>query len=316
MTTAARAGAASPALAWAVLGGVGLSWGATGLLGKLATATGHGSFALTFWQTAIGVVLFTAGARLAGLGLPLSRRHLVFYAVCGVIGTALPHTLGYISIRHLPVGVQSLLLSTVPMGTFLLSVLIREERFQARRAAGLGLGLVAVLMIALPEQSLPEPGQAVWLVLPVIIALSYATENVYIARQKPADLHPLQVMWGLTIAAAAMLFPAALAEGGIGLGLDTAGFAALGRAEAALLASSVLHVLSYFGLVWLIGHAGPVFASQVGYVVTASGVAWGMLVLGERHSVMVWAALALIFAGLALVRPRRDDPAPGAAEMR
>jgi len=314
MTDALRPADTRASLAWAVLAAVGLGWGATGLLGKLATETGHGSLALAFWQTAIGVVLFTAGLRLAGLALPLSRRHLVFYAVCGLIGTALPHTLGYVSIRHLPVGVQTLLLSTVPMGTFLLSVLVGEERFRARRAAGLALGLLAVLMIALPEAGLPEPGQAAWLVLPVLIALSYASENVYISQAKPADLQPLQVMCGLTWAAAAMLLPAAIAEGGLALGLAGDGAGALGRPEAALAASSVLHVLSYFGLVWLIGHAGPVFASQVGYVVTASGVAWGMIVLGERHSLWVWGALLLIFAGLALVRPRRHERAEAEPE--
>jgi drug/metabolite transporter (DMT)-like permease len=62
---------------------------------------------------------------------------------------------------------------------------------------------------------------------------------------------------------------------------------------------------AYFGFIWLIGQAGPVFASQVGYVVTGSGVVLGMIVYGERHSPWIWAALALMFAGLALVKPRR-----------
>ena len=47
------------------------------------------------------------------------------------------------------------------------------------------------------------------------------------------------------------------------------------------------------------------FASQIAYVVTGSGVALGMLIYDERHSPWVWAALALMFAGLALVRPKR-----------
>ena len=47
------------------------------------------------------------------------------------------------------------------------------------------------------------------------------------------------------------------------------------------------------------------FASQVAYVVTGSGVALGMLIYDERHSPWVWAALALMFAALALIRPKR-----------
>jgi len=35
------------------------------------------------------------------------------------------------------------------------------------------------------------------------------------------------------------------------------------------------------------------------------GVVLGMIVYGERHSPWIWAALALMFTGLALVKPKR-----------
>ena len=47
------------------------------------------------------------------------------------------------------------------------------------------------------------------------------------------------------------------------------------------------------------------FASQIAYVVTGSGVALGMLIYDERHSPWIWAALALLVAGLALPTPQR-----------
>ena len=46
------------------------------------------------------------------------------------------------------------------------------------------------------------------------------------------------------------------------------------------------------------------FASQSTYIVTASGVVWAMVLLGERFSPMIWAALVVMLAGVALVRPR------------
>ena len=55
---------------------------------------------------------------------------------------------------------------------------------------------------------------------------------------------------------------------------------------------------------WLVGRAGAVFGGQVAYLVTGFGVVWSMLLLGERYSGWVWAALALMLAGLALVQPR------------
>lgn len=50
---------------------------------------------------------------------------------------------------------------------------------------------------------------------------------------------------------------------------------------------------------------GAVFASQAACAVTLSGVAWSILLLGERHSGWIWAALAAMIAGMALAQPRR-----------
>lgn len=296
--------------ALAVLVGVGLAWGATPLLAKVSTSTGHTSIALSAWTTLIGLVVFLAALRVRGESLPVSRRHAVFYLVCGFVGTALPHWLSYESIRHLPVGIMAISLSTVPMMTFGLAAALGLERPDRARLAGLLLGLAAMLMIALPEASLPEPGQAFWLALPMLMAFSYAVENVYIDLAKPPRTSALQVMAGLTLAATLMVVPAHLATSPHVWPQEA------GAAEAALVASAFLHVCAYFGFVWLIGHAGPVYAAQVGYVVTASGILWGMAVLGERHAVWIWAALVLLFIGLALVRPREGPPVTPPADRR
>ena len=41
------------------------------------------------------------------------------------------------------------------------------------------------------------------------------------------------------------------------------------------------------------------------YLVTGFGVIWAIVLLGERYSGWVWGAMALMFAGLFLVQPRR-----------
>ena len=88
---------------------------------------------------------------------------------------------------------------------------------------------------------------------------------------------------------------------GLGAVFDITAF---GEAEQAVIASYTLHIFAYFGFVWLITRAGPVFASLVGYVVTGIGVLLGVLVFGEEHSLWVWSALALMLIGLSLVKPR------------
>ena len=46
---------------------------------------------------------------------------------------------------------------------------------------------------------------------------------------------------------------------------------------------------------------GPVYLSQISYVNTAVGVAFAVLLFGERLNAWIWLAVALVFAGVALV---------------
>ena len=82
---------------------------------------------------------------------------------------------------------------------------------------------------------------------------------------------------------------------------------------AAFVLAGLLGIGAYGGYLWLLQQTGAVFGAQVSYTVTGMGVVWAMLLLGERYSGWVWAALALLFAGLFLVRPRG---APEAGHVR
>lgn len=295
----ARAPTRNPFLLWAVLFGSGTAWGATQLFSKLSVATGHPAMGIVLWQATIGGILLWATLLVTGQRLPLGRRHLGFYLVLGLLGTAMPHTMSYTAIRHLPVGVASILIAVVPMMTLILAVLVGVDRASWRRVLGLVLGGVAVLLILVPEASLPEKGQWFWAILPLGSALAYAGENVVIAKYQPRDCNALQTMAGLTLGAIILMLPAAALEGAW---VDLSPF---GLAEQSIVITSVLHVLAYFGLVWLIGQAGPIFSAQIGYIVTLAGVFLGMVFLGETHSHWVWLSLALMLGGLALVKTRR-----------
>ena len=278
---------------------LGVGWGSTQPLGKIATMGGAGPFALIFWQSVICVVVLGAISGLRGRGLVFTPGALTFYAVVAVIGTLIPNTTFYLSVAHLPAGIMSIIISTIPLIAFPMALVLRMERFTLQRVAGLGLGLCGVALIALPRASLPDPAMAAWLPLAMVGPLFYAMEATFVARFGTANMDPIQAMFGASVAAMILSLPIMLVMG--------QGFVPwpVGRPEAALIASSVLHGLLYSTYVWLAARAGSVFASQNTYLVTASGVFWAMLFLDERFSPMIWLALAIMLAGVALVRPRR-----------
>ncbi|MBY8975288.1 DMT family transporter [Rhodobacteraceae bacterium NNCM2] len=288
-----------PLILWAVLFGSGIAWGATQLFSKISVSTGHPAIGIVFWQTAIGAVLLLLALFVTGRRLPFRSRHVAFYLVCGFLGTAFPHSMSYTYMKHLPVGIASILIAVIPMMTLVLAVVVGIDRADWRRVLGLGLGAVAVMLILVPEASLPEQGQWLWALLPLVTAFAYACENVVIAKYQPGDSGALETMAGLTIAALVMVVPMMLAEGA------WVDLSAMGTAEQAIAATSVLHVLAYFGLVWLIGQAGPIFTAQIGYIVTLSGVFLGMVFMGEVHAHWVWLSLALMLVGLSFVKAGR-----------
>jgi drug/metabolite transporter (DMT)-like permease len=77
----------------------------------------------------------------------------------------------------------------------------------------------------------------------------------------------------------------------------------LSSAGLAISAIAIFSTLAYIMFFYAIKTAGPVFASQCAYVVTISGVLWGIVIFAEVHTVWVWLSVAVMMAGLALVTP-------------
>ena len=236
--------------------------------------------------------------------MPLTRSTLAFGALIALIGTIIPNSSFYISVAHLPAGIMSILISTVPILAFPLALLLRMERFSALRLFGLACGLTGVALIALPQAGLPAGTSLGWVLFAMIGPLFYAVEGNVVARWGTAGLDPVQAMLSASVIGAVMVLPLMLASG---QWIDPT--QSWGAPEQALILSSVIHAFMYAGYVWLARVAGAVFATQTSYVVTAAGVGWAMLLLGERFSLLVWVAGAVMLLGLALVQPRPgQDP--------
>ncbi len=283
-----------------VLLACGVAWGSTQSLGKIAVSTGHRPFALIFWQLVVGVVILAPLALLKG-PIRIGRNQIGWAVLIAFLGTILPNTAFYISIARLPAGIMSILIATVPLIAFPLALAIGADRFSALRLAGLLCGIAGVALVALPRASLPDAGMAAFIPVAMLGPLFYAMEGLVVARTGTAGMGAVQAMALVSAIGAAIMGPIAWASG---QWFDPLPF---GRPELALVIASTAHAFAYAGYVWLASRAGAVYAAQTAYIVTGSGVFWAMAILGEHLAPTVWAALALMLAGLALVSPR---PAP------
>jgi drug/metabolite transporter (DMT)-like permease len=278
-----------------VLVWLGVGWGSTHPLGKIATETGHGPFGLIFWQQVVMVVVLGAIALVRRKGIRLTGPALRFYVVVAVLGTLIPNGTFYASVAHLPSGIMSIIIAMIPMLAFPMALALGMDRFSALRLVGLAMGLCGVLLLAAPGAALPETAR-----LPVALVgpLFYAMEATYVAWRGTEGMDALQAMLGASLAGLILCAPVMLV-------LDQSYSPwPLGRDDLALALSSALHALLYASYVWLAATAGAVFAAQSSYLVTAAGMIWAMVLLGERPNATVWLALAVMLSGVALVQPR------------
>lgn len=283
---------------WLLLVLFGICWGLTIPLSKVATSTGHQPIGLIFWQLVITILILVIPTLLRKLPMPTTPRHLAYYFGIAMLGTLVPGTFSFWSYAYLPAGIVAIVIAMVPMFALIIALLLGQEIFRYQRLMGIMLGVVALMLIALPKASLPENVGVALLLLPLVTAIAYGAEGSYISRFDTGDTNPITSLLAASILGVFVAAPIALLRGDF---VDLTG--AWGKAEIALICGSALHGVTYAGFIWLVRRAGPVFSSQIAYIVTLTAVFVSWLFLNETYAWTIWFALFLMVAGLWLVQP-------------
>jgi drug/metabolite transporter (DMT)-like permease len=285
---------------WAILLVMGMAWGLSFSLARIAATSGIHPFSITFWEAlgAGGALILVCILRRRPI--PLSRELVLLYVVAGAVGMVVPNAVFFYAAAHVPAGILSISLAVIPLITFLVSAVLRLERLALGRVAGVCLGIVAIILLVGPEQSLPDPAQLPWVLLCVAAAACYASFNIIVALWKPQGAASLTTTAALFTAASVLLIPVMAA---------TDSFVLPGwpwtAVEWSLLGLGLINAVAFSLFVYLIETAGPVFTSQTANLVTLFGVLWGIVIFGEQNSTWVWLSLATMMLAIALVTPRR-----------
>ena len=265
---------------------------------RIAATSGIPMVGFAFWQNLIGGLLLLALAVLTGARPPL--KHLRFYAISGLITLALPSVLIFLAVARIGAGLPSIAYAFPAMLTYGFALGLRMEKLIWTRAAGIALGLVGILMILLPRSGPIGDAALPWMLLALMAPVSLAAGNIYRTRYWPKDAPPLALAAGTLLGAAFWLLLASLAfNGGLYLPSNAA------PADWVLAAAGVFACLSFIPYFELQRVAGPVYLSQIGYVMAATSLGIGHFVFGERYGLLVWMAVIVIVAGILLVNRRK-----------
>jgi drug/metabolite transporter (DMT)-like permease len=294
-----NSGLVTRVLPWAALLVMGASWGLSFSFAKIVVKAGGTPFGVTFWQSLVSGMILLACTLARRRPLPMSRRHFGIYVTVALLGASVPNSLFYFAAPFVQAGVLSITVTLIPIVTYAVAMMIGAERLSALRLTGVVCGAVAIGFLVVPESSLPSRAAMPWVLLACISSVCYALENIYLARPSLQDIGPVRTACGMNLFAAMIMLPVAILTDQ--MFLPTFPF---GTLEWTVIGLGLINAVAYTTFVMVIGLAGSVFASQTGYVVTLAGVIWGIVLFGETHSAWVWASVAMMMLGLALVTPR------------
>jgi drug/metabolite transporter (DMT)-like permease len=283
---------------WILLLTLGAIWGGSFLFAKVAVAE-IPPLVLVFLRVSIACAVLHIVLRFTSHRFPAQARLLGAFLVMGFLNNAVPFSLLFWGQTEISAGLASILNATTPIFTFLIAaLLLGQEPVKAHRIAGVAVGFAGVLVMVSP--SVTGVGEdPLWAQLACLgAAVSYALAATYARTFK--DIPPIVSATGQLTGSTLIMLPMAVWAAGSWSALDTSGHVWL-NVLALGIGATALAYLIYFRL---LADAGATNASLVTFLVPASALLFGALLLGERLTMPQLAGFGLLLVGLVLLDGR------------
>lgn len=312
-SAAPASGSGSVLRAHVALGFAQVSFGLFPLFGKWALrgpeagAVGFEPSVLACWRVAFGAIVFFAIAlAVHGRRAIPKWRDLFVLQVCALLGIAVNQWLYLEGLERSTSINTGVLMMLVPLFTFVFAVLVRQERFEARRGIGIAVALVGASMLIL--QKGPPELSGEFLLGNLLLVGNTSCYAAYLVVSKPlmARYPPFTVVaWVYILSFWTILFVQPSAAQWAPPNLEASHWWALGLIL--LLPTSMAYLLNMYALQRVRASTTAVYVFSQPLIAALAGT----LILGEALGPWAAAASAFIFVGIGLVVSRRRvRPAP------
>jgi drug/metabolite transporter (DMT)-like permease len=293
---------------WIALWTVYIVWGSTYLGIELAGESIPATLGAGVRFTIVGVLMIGIVVWRRGAGALRIRRSEL--ASASLVGLLLPgaNSVLFITEQHVPIGLTSLIIASVPLWVLLLRLGV-GERPDAVASAGLFVGFLGIVVLVRPGGS---SGPLGYLLLTVAAAFAWALGSFLSPRiSVPRDALVASayetlvgglvlVVIGLAVTPTSDLAPSTWSSRSI-----------FGLVYLILVGS----VVGYTAYAWLLGNAPLGQVSTYAYVNPVVAIALGVVVLDETITLRVVLGALLILAAVAIVVRRESAGASEAGEV-
>lgn len=285
---------------WFLLFVLVVTWGASFVAIKIAIVDITPGWLAAF-RLIIGTALMAFFARMTGIRAPSGTYEWFIALILGVVGTALPFTLiGWASL-YVPAGIAGLMMATNPMLVLLLAILLLpEERPTLARVIGLIIGFAGVALVIIGRPGAVASGaleigtdfSLLAFVALILGALGYAINNV-VSRRAVSMPHTTRGYGALLTATPVAILLAFLTE-------PFPGTISLQGMGATLYLAILPTWIATLILYRLIAGTSAGFVAQSNYLVPATAILLGAIMLGEKLGMLQYAGFFTILFGIAI----------------
>lgn len=278
------------------------SWGLNGVAAKLSN-TGYDPIFVSIARSAIAAVLVFFWCRFRGIALFERDGTLLPGILAGLLFGG-EFILIFIGLDYTTVARSSLLVNSMPFWVLIGAHFLLGERMSGRKWLGLVLAFLGVILVFSDKLSLPTPDAIKGDVMSLGASIFWALTTLVIKRSKLQSASAEKLLLYQLAVSAVMTAPL-LAFAGPPIRDGNL------LATGALLFQAVYVVaFTYVVWFWLMRRYPAAGLSSFAFLTPAFSVLCGAIFLDEPLSLRIFAALALISAGLIIVnRPSRNATA-------
>ena len=284
-------------IAWVSMVYLGLTFGLSFSIVKIILREIESPLVILFWQSCFSSVLLFAFSVYSLNSLKDIINNIGALTILACFGVIVPNFILYLSAAHLSAGTISIILALIPFCAYIIALMLRLEQLDLVRLFGVILGFAAILYLVFPGNANNKAFLNIWFLTGLLVPIFIASTNIFLSSVRFKKVKPVQMAFGMNFLSAAIL--SLMLPSNVNFWLSTHST----KLVFCVFLLSFIGSIGFIIFIKLVKNYGPVFASQVNYLITISGIMWGYIILSEVHSMRFWVSLLLIIGGLFLVRP-------------
>jgi drug/metabolite transporter (DMT)-like permease len=242
-------------------------------------------------RTVVGGTFLIGFALLRGERVPRRLDDLGNIFVVSFSITTVSSALLVFGVNRVPAGVASLMSSTMPLFTAVLSALLLGAAISRVAGIGLAIGLGGTVILASP--SLSGETAAIGIISLAVSALAWAFGTVYMKWRDFSRVSPVMLVGTQLVMSAFVLVPFALLTEGTA---DTEW--TIGLFAPLLYAAIPANAVTFALMATIVSRATPTQASATAYLIPVFGVFFGWLIRDELLGAAEISGGALVVAGV------------------